>query len=107
MQFAVWTAVRVLLQNDVDTTLQEENFHGNFSCAISLIANSINFNSTDYIFRILSMIVYTIEIQISKFANIKFCDLDQSEPGRQIKFRVCFFYLIWNQFSAYRTQLPL
>ena len=53
------------------------------------------------------MIVYTIEIQISKFANIKFCDLDQSEPGRQIKFRVCFFYLIWNQFSAYRTQLPL
>ena len=39
------------------------------------------------------MIVYTIEIQISKFANIKFCDLDQSEPGRQIKFRVCFFIL--------------
>ena len=72
----------MLLQNDVDTTLQEENFHWNLSCAISLIANLLTLNSTYCIFRILSMIVYTIEIQKPKFVNIKFCELDQSEPGR-------------------------
>ena len=27
------------------------------------------------------MIAYVIEIQKSKFANIKFCEFSQSEPG--------------------------
>ena len=30
----------------------------------------------------LSIIVYVIEIQKSKVANIQFCKIEQSEPGR-------------------------
>ena len=52
-------------------TLQEENFNWNLNFAISLMENSLNFNSTHYyIFGNLSMIAYIIAIQISKFANI-------------------------------------
>ena len=47
------------------------------------MATSLKLSSAYYyIFRNLSMIAYMIEIQESKFANIKFCDFDQSEPGR-------------------------
>ena len=35
-----------------------------------------------YVFRKLSMIAYIIEIQKSKFANIKFREFDQYEPSR-------------------------
>ena len=34
------------------------------------------------------MIAYVIEIQKSKMANIYFCEYDQSEPDREIKFCV-------------------
>ena len=45
------------------------------------MANSLNLNSAFYfIFRNLSLIAYIIGIQKSKFANIKFCEFDQSEP---------------------------
>ena len=47
------------------------------------MANSLKFNSVYYyIFRNLSIIAYTIVIQISKFANILFRESDQFEPGR-------------------------
>ena len=46
------------------------------------MANLLNLNSAYYIFRILSMIAYVIEIQKSKLANIYFCEYDQSEPDR-------------------------
>ena len=36
------------------------------------------------------MYMYIIEIQKPKFANNKFCEFDQSEPGRLIKFCVYF-----------------
>ena len=52
-------------------TLQEEKFHRNSNFTISLIANSLNLSSAHYyIIRNLSMIVYMIEIQKSKLANI-------------------------------------
>ena len=63
--------------------LREENFHWNLNFAISLMANSRNLNSAhDKTLRNLSMIAYMIKIQKSKFANIKFREFDQSEPGR-------------------------
>ena len=47
------------------------------------MANSLNLNSAFYyIFRNLSIIAYIIEIQKSKFANIKFHEFEQSESGR-------------------------
>ena len=65
--------------------LQEENFHWNSNFAISLITNSLKLNSAyryNIIFKNLTMIAYMIEIQKSKFANISFCEFNQSEPGR-------------------------
>ena len=57
--------------------LQDESFHWNLNFAISLMAKSLDLNSSNYyIFRNLSMIAYMIEIQESKFANIKFFDVD-------------------------------
>ena len=56
--------MKVLLQM---TTLQEEKFHWNLNLANGKFAE---FEFTYYyIFRNLTMIAYTIEIQKSKFAN--------------------------------------
>ena len=38
------------------------------------------------------MIVYIIEIEKSKFANILFRKFDQSEPARLIAYVLCFVY---------------
>ena len=66
-----WIAVIGLLMRVWKFTLQEEKFHWNLNFAISLMANSLNFNSAYYTsFRNLSIIAYIIEIQKSKFANI-------------------------------------
>ena len=46
------------------------------------MVNSLNINASYYIFRNLPIIAYIIEIQKSKFANIKFHEFDQSESGR-------------------------
>ena len=51
--------------------LQEESFHWNLDFTISIMVDSRNLNTTCFIFRNLSIIAYTIEIQKSKFANIK------------------------------------
>ena len=56
--------------------LQDESFHWNLNFAISLMAKSLDLKSTYYcIFRNLSMIAYMIEIQESKFSNIKFFEV--------------------------------
>ena len=55
------------------------------------MANSLNLNFADYfILRNLSMIAYIIEIEKSKFINLSFHEIEQSEPGRKIKFCVYF-----------------
>ena len=55
----------------IEVLIQEEKCEWNLNFAISLMANSLNLNSTDYnTFRNLSMIAFVIEIQKSKFANI-------------------------------------
>ena len=52
------------------STLLEENFHSNLNLAISLMANSLNFDSANYkIFKNLSMMAYITIIQKSKYAN--------------------------------------
>ena len=52
-------------------TIQEKNFHWNLKSAFSLMANSLNFDSThNKITKNLSMMAYVTKIQISKFANI-------------------------------------
>ena len=52
-------------------TLQEENFYWNLNFALSLMANSLKFNSThNKIFKNLSMKAYTSKIQKAKYANI-------------------------------------
>ena len=57
--------------------LQDESFHRNLNFAISLMAKSLDLNSAyNYIYRNLSMIASMTEIQESKFANIKFFDVD-------------------------------
>ena len=55
----------------IEVLIQEEKFEWNLNFAISLTANLLNLNSTDYnTFRNLSMIAFVIEIQKSNFANI-------------------------------------
>ena len=55
----------------IEVLIQEEKCEWNLNFAISLMANSLNLNSTDYnTFRNLSMIALVIEIQKSKSANI-------------------------------------
>ena len=72
-------------------TLQEKYIHQNLYFAISLMSNLLNLNSAYYYnFRNLLMIAFIIEIQKSKFVNIKFCKFYQYEPGRQIKYLVYF-----------------
>ena len=57
--------------DEIQSTLQEENFHRNLNFAISLMTNLVNLNSTYYyIFRYLSMTAYFIKIQKSTLANI-------------------------------------
>ena len=59
------------------SVLQDESFHWILNFAILLMANLLNLNSAYYhIFRNLSMMAYMIEIQESKFVNIKFFDFD-------------------------------
>ena len=55
----------------IEVLIQEEKCEWNLNFAISLMANLLNLNSTDYnTFRNLSMIAHVIEIQKSKSANI-------------------------------------
>ena len=57
--------------DEIQSTLQKENFHWNINFAISLMTNLVNLNSAYYyIFRNLSMTAYLIEIQKSTLANI-------------------------------------
>ena len=59
------------------SVLQDGSFHWNLKFAILLMAKSLDLNSADYyIFRNLSMTAQMIEIQESKFANVKFFDVD-------------------------------
>ena len=70
-----WACQYTLQEQNVQygnsSTLQEGKFHWNINFAISLMANSLNLNSTYLkIFKIFSMIAYTIEVLRSKFSNI-------------------------------------
>ena len=80
------------------------------------MANSLNLNSAYYyIFRNLSMITYIIEIQKSKFANIKFHEFDQSEPGSYIDVYfhpvgytcdLIWPYMLWMRKSYFKYKIP-
>ena len=67
-------------------TLHEEDFQLNFkfcSFANGKIAQ-LKFRLLLYFKKSLNLTAYMTDIKKSKFANISFCELDQSEPGRKI-----------------------
>ena len=67
-------------------TLHDEDFQLNFkfcSFANGKIAQ-LKFRLLLYFKKSLNLTAYMTDIKKSKFANISFCELDQSEPGRKI-----------------------